>query len=131
MTATEKLRSLLDERGVEWEEVESCLATGITRFRAQNGVWMRYVDYDVYQWFDDDEDGSLTPEQAITATLGDDNSDTVKRLMELQGGHYSWPTLYEAVTGDPFDYHCPPSKGEEVFIERLISIVGGRKVVGE
>lgn len=75
--------------------------------------------------------GFTDPEQAIAATLGSDNSDTVKHLMKLQGGHYSWPMLYEAVTGDPFDYDCSPSKSEEVFIEKLISIVGGRKVVDE
>lgn len=97
----------------------------------------------VWQYIEDEREGgdielvgrymstSVTPEQAIATALGNDNSDTVKRLMKLQGGHYSWPMLYEAVTGDPFDYDCPPSKSEEVFIEKLISIVGGRKVVGE
>ncbi len=59
------------------------------------------------------------------------NETVLHSLMKLQGGHYSWSMLYEAVTGDPFDYDCPPSKSEEVFIEKLISIVGGAKVVSD
>lgn len=122
MSAKDELRRMLDEAGVEWDYGITGAAS--TMFNA-NGVELTFIDM---------RDGVtcstiLTPAQAIEATLGGDNSDTVKRLMELQGGHYSWPTLYEAVTGDPFDYHCSPSKSEEVFIEKLISIVGGRKVV--
>ena len=122
MTATDELRRMLDEADVEWDYGITGAAS--TMFNA-NGVELTFIDM---------RDGVtcstiLTPAQAIAATLGGDNSDTVKRLMKLQGGHYSWPRLYEAVTGDPFDYDCSPSESEEVFIEKLISIVGGRKVV--
>jgi hypothetical protein len=123
MTPTEELRAMLDERGVEWKAPASY--DGSTKYDTIVG------DY----WFHEYDGGitvhGLTPEQAIAATLGGDNSDTVNRLMKLRGGHYSWPRLYEAVTGDPFDYHCSPSKSEEVFIEKLISIVSDRKVVNE
>ena len=122
MTATDELRRLLDERGVEWRgglPTETIIREPIDVLYVERSDGRMHVYFRSY----------LTPEQAVEATLGGDNSDTIKRLMELQGGHYSWPMLYEAVTGDPFDYDCPPSKSEEVFIEKLISIVGGRKVV--
>ena len=131
MSATEVLRALLDERGMEWwTSTERWCEDAITYWRVgamkwtaiegENGLWLNagIADYE-----------PLTPEQAIAATLGGDSPDTVKHLMKLQGGHYSWPMLYEAVTRDPFDYNCPPSKSEEVFIEKLISIVGGREVM--
>lgn len=120
MSETDELREGLRELGVQYQ---AC-GDSFTMWK-HDGKTATYAEYT--------EGGKLkafvTSAQAIAATLGGDNSDTIKRLMKLQGGHYSWPILYEAVTGDPFDYHCPPSKSEEVFIEKLISIVGGRKVV--
>lgn len=122
VTETDELRGGLRELGVQYQ---AC-GDSFTMWK-HDGKTATYAEYP--------EGGKLkafvTPAQAIAATLGSDNSDTVKHLMKLQGGHYSWPMLYEAVTGDPFDYDCPPSKSEEVFIEKLISIVGGRKVVDE
>lgn len=66
MTATERLRALLDERGVEWEPVDGCAAT--------------YVEHNGEAWrFDYDESldqlgivclSGYTPEQAVDATLG-------------------------------------------------------------
>lgn len=120
MSETDELREGLRELGVQYQ---AC-GDSFTMWK-HDGKTATYAEYT--------EGGKLkafvTPEQAIAATLGGDNSDTVKRLMKLQGGHYSWPRLYEAVTSDPFDYECSPSESEEVFIEKLISIVGGRKVV--
>lgn len=123
--ATERLRAMLDERGVEYETADS--------YRCKFTLWR---NNGIDAGWDDSENWEqphlliigFTPEQAIEATVGSDSSDTVKRLMKLQGGHYGWPMLYEAVTGDPYDYECSASKSEEVFIEKLISIVGGRKV---
>ena len=143
MSATDELRRMLTEAGVEWKTWNG--VHPITVWRDETYLY-EFVEYglinDAKQVSDcpSNNDGyceltinvfNCTPAQAIAATLGGDSSDTVKRLMELQGGHYSWPTLYETVTGDPFDYHCPPSESEAVFIKKLIGIVGGRKVVGE
>ena len=69
MTATEELRRLLSERGVEWENGVPYGANAVTRFKV-NDVWLRYVDYGDYQWLDYHENEPLTPEQAIAATLG-------------------------------------------------------------
>lgn len=81
MTATEELRRLLDERGVEWEEGKPYGANAVTRFKV-NGVWLRYVDYGDYQWLDYHEDEPLTPEQAIVATLG--NADLAAENAKLR-----------------------------------------------
>ena len=127
---TEDLRRMLDERGVEYvaNDYKSVKETCWSYMGELDAVFAEFGDGETRFVCDT---GCFTPEQAIAATLGGDNSDMVKHLMKLQGGHYSWPMLYEAVTGDPFDYDCPPSKSEEVFIEKLISIVVGRKVVDE
>ena len=134
---TDELRRLLDERGVEHGDLESAPYPPYNSTRRMTTFWANKC---VWQYIEDEREGgdielvgrymstSVTPEQAITTALGSDSSDTVKRLMKLQGGNYSWPMLYEAVTGSPFDYDCSTSKSEEVFIEKLISIVGGRKV---
>lgn len=68
-TATDVLRRLLDERGVEWENSKPYGAKAVTRFKV-NDVWLRYVEYGDYQWLDYHENEPLTPEQAIAATLG-------------------------------------------------------------
>lgn len=69
MTATDDLRKMLDERGVEWT-----YADGTVSF-ADNGRWYHAWEYN---------DGAmcvsmgyLTPEQAIAATLDDDAYDAV------------------------------------------------------
>ena len=69
MSATDELRRMLDERGVEWEDSEPYGAKAVTRFKV-NDVWLRYVDYGDYCWVDYHEDEPLTPEQTIAATLG-------------------------------------------------------------
>lgn len=69
MTATERLRALLDERGVEYElYARSCGAS----------VWWRDSSGTMWRAHDNEEDellsfyayNSVTPEQAIAATLG-------------------------------------------------------------
>lgn len=50
------------------------------------------------------------------------NADVVGRLKRrCAGGHYSWPTLYEAVMGEPFTYECSPTESEAKFAERLMA----------
>lgn len=70
MSATDELRAMLDKRGVEWTNPNSCLRDEMTSWVA-NGF-----DYDAFEVpdgtlvltaaYQDD----LTPEQAIAATLG-------------------------------------------------------------
>ena len=69
-SATEKLRRLLDERGVEWKAPNSACADLQTFFKV--GRW--YVTADSL-WYDKERiairmSDTLTPEQAIAATLG-------------------------------------------------------------
>lgn len=70
MTATEKLRTMLDERGVEWTNPNSSLRDEMTSWVA-NGF-----DYDAFEVPDGTlvltaaHQDDLTPEQAIAATLG-------------------------------------------------------------
>lgn len=64
MTATDELRRMLDERGVDWDYGITGVAS--TRFRASGGVELTFIDM---------RDGVtcttiLTPAQAIAATLG-------------------------------------------------------------
>lgn len=74
MTATERLRALLDERGVEWKAAKAPLpvtswhgAHGF-KFTAMNPYGV--TDYLLVQTNTLDEWPHLTPEQAIAATLG-------------------------------------------------------------
>ena len=70
MTATDELRRMLDERGVEWTNPNSCLRDEMTSWVA-NGF-----DYDAFEVPDGTlvltaaHQDDLTPEQAIEATLG-------------------------------------------------------------
>lgn len=68
-TATERLRELLDERGITWWESKPYGAVAVTKFDMR-GITLRYVEYPNYCWLDYHEDEPLTPEQAISATLG-------------------------------------------------------------
>lgn len=69
LTATDRLRALLDERGVEWQSKPELIISGIekgTEFDAADGRLVRAVEA---------LDGTIclshiTPEQAIAATLG-------------------------------------------------------------
>lgn len=72
MSATDELRRLLDERGVEWWSTPTLVVSGVekgTSFHAADGRLVRAVEA---------LDGSicvshLIPEQAIAATLGSCN----------------------------------------------------------
>lgn len=74
MTATDELRRLLDERGVEWVAIgtDTCWtgADGypMRAWETTNGTHMRVAD--------------LTPEQAIEATLGSDLKAENEKLRE-------------------------------------------------
>ena len=71
MTATEELRRMLDERGIEYETFSGTFATK-TEWPCMNGLLTAtFVEYDggsvrfeMSRWY------SITPEQAIEASLG-------------------------------------------------------------
>lgn len=77
MTATDRLRALLDERGVEWET-----------WCPMDGATSTYVEHNGEAWrFDYDEHfdqlvivplSGYTPEQAVEATLGRGTCSIVK-----------------------------------------------------
>ena len=109
--ATEKLRALLDERGVEWKEpvvgrnLDECtnvaLENVIYRFREYDGAFD--VEIEVIEL--------LTPEQAIAATLGSKvNEHTIDRWLrdfQLSNGNFTevdgqvieklWPALHDDI----------------------------------
>ena len=70
MTATDELRRLLDERGVEWKAPNSCLRDEMTMWTAGG------FDYEAFEVLPDGTflltaaNDDLTPEQVIVATLG-------------------------------------------------------------
>ena len=72
MTATERLRAMLDERGVEWDELVSHPVVVGTEWHDRDGCPCTALEH-----ADDVPGGmlsvqaNLTPEQAIAATLGD------------------------------------------------------------
>jgi len=69
MTATDELRRMLDERGVEWVALQNLEGDRITRWMDSNGRYVSALDCDDTQYFDDFYWGP-TPQQAVDATLG-------------------------------------------------------------
>ena len=105
-TATEELRRMLDERGVEWTNPNSCLRDDMTSWVA-NGF-----DYDAFEVPDGTlvlsaaHQDDLTPEQAIAATLGRGTC-----RYELKDGRYECSNCGRSTwafegKGDPLD---PPN----------------------
>ena len=84
MTATDELRRLLDERGVEWTAPNSCLRDEMTSWAA------RGFYYDAFEVPEPDgtflltaaHQDDLTPEQAVEATLGRGTCRMEKRHMD-------------------------------------------------
>ena len=69
MTATDELRRMLDERGVEWDELSNKEGDRITRWKDANGRYVSALDCGETQYFADFYWGP-TAQQAIEATLG-------------------------------------------------------------
>ena len=110
MTATDELRRLLDERGVEWNATVGAAGTNWTHWDTFNGHRVHAMD---------NEDGTVkifggwdvTPEQAIAATLGAGTCH-MEYCDELSGDEL-YPTqayvcsacMYVTVDGKP--NYCP------------------------
>lgn len=77
-TATERLREMLDARGVEWEskDVEGVKGFHDTRWQAMGVQWC-YVEFvgNNYNKLKPAREFHCTPEQAIAATLGSDRDE--------------------------------------------------------
>lgn len=69
MTATERLRALLDERGVEWEP-SVFDRQHETFYSVENGVGFIVTEFPEIQRMSLACDMRITPEQAVEATLG-------------------------------------------------------------
>lgn len=91
MTGNETLREMLDERGVEWEDMSARLPTGMlwcTEWTSQDGEPCTAIE-----GADDIPDGKLsvqallTPAQAIAATLGSDRLAFLEEKVRLQGDY--------------------------------------------
>ena|GEM_PF-1115273 len=82
MTATDELRRLLDERGVEYTETivtEGVLFTIVTS-KEHYFILMRDNDAGIEMWSQ-----YLTPEQAIAATLGAGTCHNASKVMDKHG----------------------------------------------
>lgn len=103
MTATEELRRMLDERGVEWEDASPVpsMKPWKTSFTSFTGEEVTIGAYDEPKWLM----GTMvfhTPAQAIAATVGRDDRESydagfasgVKAtLQQLYGLLHEYPTL--------------------------------------
>ena len=104
MTATDELRRLLDERGVEWRDDSSIYGTRRTVWTA-DGV--TYVAAEVSGRLK--VSGYLTPEQAVEATLGRGTCRVVSSMDMTDVYEYA-PTSYwhfEMTCGGVFDWTEP------------------------
>lgn len=91
MSATERLRALLDEWGVEWDATTGALGTVWTHWDAFNGHRVHAMDngdgtVEIFGEWD------LTPEQAVEATLGRGTCEAMKVPLEWDE---SWNDMFE------------------------------------
>lgn len=109
-TATERLRALLDERGVEWEAPKSAMSDMRTIYSVDD--WDVQVDESGNGWFDIDMTRyAATPEQAVAATLGPgtchiDLVDYNEREDRFQCRSCDWSIRLKRGTWPRFNY-CP------------------------
>lgn len=99
-TATDELRRLLDERGVEWE---SGLPTETIVREPYNALYVERPDGRMHIYFR----SYLTPEQAIAATLGDiDATGGRQSDADLAAENAKLRELADAVKEFVEDTHC-------------------------
>ena len=73
MSATDELRRMLDERGVEWSSSDDRMTEdSITHWQVGHVIWTAFeAEANGRLWLNASSDSEpLTPEQAIAATLG-------------------------------------------------------------
>lgn len=100
MTATERLRALLDERGVRWWEG---WYKDLTLFDGQNGIrWV--ADHTLGEWFVRSV-LPITPEQAVDATLGPAYEPPI-------AAHWDGDVLVLTTPRDPSSVHVQRAEGQ-------------------
>lgn len=107
MTPTERLRELLDERGEEYE---------LTGWSNGAAVWWKDCGGVTWRAHDNDEDGllslyaysSVTPEQAIAATLGRGECDRLRAENDK---------LRELVETQAFDLECMTANRDHLYAD--------------
>lgn len=85
MTATDELRRMLDERGVEYE-VDDAKTVRVTRWKAY-GEWVSFIEYDTGETRFCTDMRRFTPAQAIAVTLGRGTCREVYLLMATDIGN--------------------------------------------
>lgn len=114
LTAMERFRAALEKRGIEFETNDDECAEGeerTTLFKANLGEgefdifvaakdW--YFDGKLTPWLDVEFHNTLTPEQAIDATLGSEREKRLEKLARsLYASYYDeWPDRAEEVYAD-------------------------------
>lgn len=110
MTATDELRRILDERSVEWSAPDSRLHDVKTRWAANGFDYTALEDPSgkAVDLIADYQEGPITPEQAIEATLGrgtcepvdgyDDDGEEIGTCCSECGS--PWPVYYVV-------HYCP------------------------
>ena len=116
-SATDELRRLLDERGVEWEaaaDAPDSLTTWATGSDTARWCADELINdrFDLYAYNVDEDVSGLTPEQAIDATLGRGTCKPIisDNLIESEGTGDAWADCSECghllfVLTDPC--YCP------------------------
>ena len=125
MSATDELRRLLDERGVEHGDVESAPYPPYNSTRRMTTFWANKC---VWQYIEDEREGgdielegrymsmSVTPEQVIAATLGSGTCHLKPWEMERDTGFYDCMECdcgYVADVADWASWHFCPSCGRQ------------------
>lgn len=121
-SATERLRALLDERGVEWEDHSGSIEqrtvymtpNGWCYVSTANDKWLSYVEYH-----------DMTPEQAVEATLGrgtcevEGYDDGMDEGMDGEWFAYAPPTWYLSCGHEIYSSERPhycPNCGRKVVV---------------
>ena len=104
MTATEELRRMLDERGVEWWPMHDVEA-GYYQDRDTEFV-IDGKKYTAHEWGGRLTVYGLTPEQAIAATLGRGTCHMRLVYEEEDADGFIWPDHYECIVRCKDCKHC-------------------------
>ena len=134
MTATEDLRRMLDEHGVEYETDDvSDSWYEKTTWSSENNLWWTYevstiekLPYGTLTLLDTGSSNSMTPEQAIAATLG--NGEYERKmdalLCRLTNGKFSKTRAYdldfmESVVREEFETDAAALEAETCHLEEV------------